>query len=72
MTKFRRENPLKGAPCPVKFLRIVYKTFRMVFGAISYYFMPFIAIVINIRFMVNIHENGGVNPLLDPAKIAAK
>jgi len=50
---FRHENKLKDAHWSIKILRVIYKIFRMMFGSISYYFMPFTAIFINIRFMVD-------------------
>ena len=47
ITKYRRDHPLKGASCLIRFMRCLYKFLRIFFCSIGYYFMPFIAIIIN-------------------------
>jgi len=47
ISKYRGDSPLKDAPCIIRFLRIIYKILRMFYCAISFYFMPFMAIVLN-------------------------
>ena len=45
--KFRSDNPLKDAPLRFKIMRAIFKFFRIFYAAISFYFMPFMAIVFN-------------------------
>ena len=52
-TKFRSSNPLSNAHWSIKLLRIIYKICRIIYTSFSYYFMPFIVILINIKFMVS-------------------
>ena len=44
----RADNPLKGAPCFFHIMRYIYKLCRTMFCSFGFYFMPFIAIFINI------------------------
>ena len=55
ITKFRHNNPLEGAPWYIKFMRVVYKFWRLLFCSCSFYFMPFTAIFLNFQFMVNLN-----------------
>ena len=55
ITKFRHNNPLEGAPWYIKFMRFVYKFWRLLFCSCSFYFMPFTAIFLNFQFMVNLN-----------------
>lgn len=48
----RADNPLKGAPCHMKLLRYIYKFCRTIFCSFGFYFTPFVAIFINIKFMM--------------------
>jgi hypothetical protein len=50
--KFRHEQPLQGAHWTVYVMRLIYKTCRMFFCSLSFYFMPFAAIFLNVQFMV--------------------
>jgi len=59
ITKYRKDNPLKGASFGVYAIRFIYKTFRVFFCSVSFYFMPFIAIFINFKFMIDINPAGG-------------
>ena len=55
ITKTRSDNPLHGNSLyykTLKFLRIIYKLERTLYCAFGYYFMPFIAIFINFKFMI--------------------
>jgi hypothetical protein len=53
ITKRRTEHqPLKDANWSILFLRFVYKSVRILFCSFSYYFMPFMAIVLNMKYMV--------------------
>jgi hypothetical protein len=53
ITKFRTEHqPLKNADWSIYFLRFIYKLVRLLFCSFSYYFMPFMAIILNMRYMV--------------------
>ena len=63
ITKYRKDKPLKGASCLVYILRYVYKFFRIFFCSVSFYFMPFIAIVINFKFMINTTDLGPAAPV---------
>lgn len=53
ITKYRKDNPRKDAPCIFHLLRIIHKTIRLLFCTVSFYFMPFIAICLNFQFMVS-------------------
>lgn len=59
ITKYRKDNPLKGASTGVFILRGIYKVFRIFFCSVSFYFMPFIAIFINFKFMIDDNSAGG-------------
>lgn len=52
VSNLRQNNPLKGAPWYIWCLRFVYKVCRTTFCAFGFYFTPFTAIFINMRFMV--------------------
>jgi len=52
ITNFRHKKPLENAPRSVKCMRIIYKTWRLLFCSCSFYFMPFTAIFLNFQFMV--------------------
>lgn len=52
ITKTRADDPLKDAPWWVLLLRCIYKLFRTMFCAFGFYFMPFVAIFLNFKFMV--------------------
>lgn len=52
ITNYRKDSPLKGKSCYLYVLRFIYKCLRIAFCSISYYFMPFMAIIINFQFMV--------------------
>mgnify|MGYP000370764724 CR=1 FL=1 len=54
ITKYRKDRPLKGAPCIIHILRYFYKFFRIFFCSVSFYFMPFIAIIINFKFILKV------------------
>ena len=56
VTKFRRDNHLKDAHWTIRVERVIYKSIRMLFCAVSFYFMPFIAICLNFQFMVSYSE----------------
>lgn len=47
LTNFRHTKPLEGAPWQIKVLRFIYKTLRIAFCSLSFYFMPFMAIFLN-------------------------
>jgi hypothetical protein len=51
-TKFRVDNPLKGADCSIKILRFIYKVCRTIHTSFTYYFMPFSVILMNVKFMI--------------------
>lgn len=53
ITKFRCQDPLKGAPCHILVMRVIYKFWRILFCSMSFYFMPFTAIFLNFNFMIN-------------------
>jgi hypothetical protein len=44
---FRKNNPLKGAHWTLHAMRFVYKLLRISFCSIGFYFMPYIAILVN-------------------------
>ena len=46
ITNFRRNNPRKGAPYSIHFMRVLHKICRIYFCMWSYYFMPFTALFI--------------------------
>ena len=50
--KFRHNSPLANAHWTVKVMRFFYKICRLFFCSISFYFMPFTAIILNAKFMV--------------------
>jgi hypothetical protein len=51
--KFRTEHqPLNNAHWSIYILRFIYKLVRLLFCSFSYYFMPFMAIILNMRHMV--------------------
>jgi hypothetical protein len=52
ITAWRKDNPLEGAGLPVYVLRFVYKTLRVFFCSVGFYFFPYIAIFINFKFMI--------------------
>ena len=52
ITVIRADNPLKGVPCYMIACRIIYKFCRTIFCSFGFYFTPFVAIFINIRFMM--------------------
>jgi hypothetical protein len=47
ITKLRSANPLENAHWSLKVLRFIYKTFRIFFCSFNFYFMPYLAIIIN-------------------------
>ena len=47
VTKFRKDQPIKGKGCVLHVMRFFYKLFRLFFCSVSFYFMPFMAIIIN-------------------------
>ena len=51
-TKFRKDNPIKEAPCSIKILRFIFKICRTIHTSFTYYFMPFSVIFINVKFMI--------------------
>lgn len=53
ITNFRHNNPLKYAPTHIKFMRFIAKSWRCLFCSCSFYFMPFTAIFLNFKFMVD-------------------
>jgi hypothetical protein len=57
ITNHRHMNPLKGAHWSIYFLRFINKSFRLLYGSWSYYFMPFTAIFLNFRFMIGVSEH---------------
>ena len=59
ITIYRKDNPLKDASIGVYIIRFIYKFVRIFFCSVSFYFMPFIAIFINFKFMINQDVNGG-------------
>ena len=50
---YRHEDKLKEAPFGVKCLRVLYKIWRIFFCSVSYYFMPFMNIILNFTFMIH-------------------
>jgi hypothetical protein len=52
ISNFRKDGKIKEAPRGVKCLRIIYKIWRCFFCSVSYYFMPFMNIVLNFSFMI--------------------
>lgn len=52
ITKFRYQNPLKNAKWHIKWMRLIAKSWRLLFCSCSFYFMPFTAIFLNFQFMV--------------------
>ena len=52
-TELRKNSPLKDADWKINFLRSVYKLIRLLFCSFSYYFMPFMAITLNMKYMVS-------------------
>jgi len=48
----RKDNPLEGAGFAIHLLRFVYKTLRVFFCSVGFYFFPYIAIFINFKFMI--------------------
>lgn len=48
----RADNPLKNASCQMHILRFVYKFCRTIFCSFGFYFTPFVAILVNIKFMM--------------------
>ena len=59
ITNYRKDSPLKGAGPMIHFMRFIYKFFRIFFCSVSFYFMPFIAIIINFKFMIGREGNDG-------------
>jgi len=53
ISSYRHQKNLKNAPLGIKFLRLIYKAYRMFYCVISYYFFPFMAISLNFVFMVS-------------------
>jgi hypothetical protein len=52
ITKQRtRDQPLKDAHWSLYILRFLYKLVRLLFSSFSYYFMPFMAIILNMKYM---------------------
>jgi hypothetical protein len=47
VTKYRHDNPMEGASICMYFLRFVYKFIRMFYCGFSFYFMPFMTIMLN-------------------------
>ena len=52
ISAWRKDNPLKGAGLPIHVLRFIYKTLRVFFCSVGFYFFPYIAIFINFKFMI--------------------
>lgn len=46
ITNYRCMDRVKDAPCAVRIMRIIYKSMRVVFCCMSYYFLPFSALFI--------------------------
>jgi len=59
ITNFRHNNPLKNAPCHIKLMRLIAKSWMLIFKSCSFYFMPFMAIFLNFKFMVDVNPNTG-------------
>jgi hypothetical protein len=57
ITNFRHNNPLKNAPCHIKLMRLIAKSWMLIFKSCSFYFMPFMAIFLNFSFMVDVNPN---------------
>lgn len=53
VTKHRLMDPLASSDWTIKLMRIIYKVIRVFFISISFYFNPFLAIIMNFRFMVS-------------------
>ena len=47
IVNFRHKNPLKNAPYGIYCLRVIFKCLRATFCGFSYYFMPFMTILLN-------------------------
>ena len=47
ITNFRSKNLIKHAPCHIKLMRFIAKSWRILFCSCSFYFMPFTAIFLN-------------------------
>ena len=52
ITKYRNQKPLENAHWSLYILRLIYKLVRLLFCSFSYYFMPFMAILLNMKYMV--------------------
>lgn len=63
ITKFRHMKPLENAPRSIKCMRVVYKFCRVLFCAVGFYFMPFLAIIFNFRFMVGSVKHSHIKDL---------
>ena len=59
ITNFRHNNPLKNAPCHIKLMRLIAKSWMLIFKSCSFYFMPFMAIFLNFKFMVDVNPKAG-------------
>ena len=52
VVNYRRDEPLHYANYNIHILRIIYKIIRSVYCGFCFYFMPFLTIVLNLRFMI--------------------
>jgi hypothetical protein len=52
ITNYRNQKPLENAHWSLYILRLIYKLVRLLFCSFSYYFMPFMAIILNMKYMV--------------------
>ena len=51
-TELRKNGPLKDADWTIYTMRYIYKFIRLVFCTFSYYFMPFLGVSLNMRYLV--------------------
>ena len=47
ITNYRHNNLTQHAPCHVKFMRFIQKSLRIFFVSFTYYFMPYVALLIS-------------------------
>lgn len=53
VTNFRNMDPLAERDWTIKLMRFIYKVIRVFFISISFYFNPFLAIIMNFKFMIS-------------------
>jgi hypothetical protein len=53
----RRDGKIANAHWSIKIFRFIYKSWRIFFCSVSYYFMPFMMIFLNFQFMIRADRN---------------